>query len=115
MCVLKLTRNLKKKLKPTQKFQQKISKKKKQGGYDESYHKGEIQWAHLDAGGYYNVKLNKMKIGDNQEFSGGFGSTIVDSGTTYSYFPHTMYNEMKQQVMSICSDKRYDFFYSFLT
>jgi len=40
--------------------------------------------------------------GEDYTVSGGFGRTIVDSGTTFSYFPSRIFRSMKTKLAAFC-------------
>eukprot|EP00439_Symbiodinium_sp_Y106_P084967 s128_g27.t1 len=74
------------------------------GGFNESLNTATVQWIPLTLHGFYSVSLLKMIIEGpgGSELSGGFGHTIVDSGTTYTYLPDGLYRELKETVKSYC-------------
>jgi len=77
------------------------------GGYDSSYHinpDAPIDYFPLKADSkFYVVDLTKMAFKDKVVASGGFGRTIVDSGTTYSYFPTPVYRAFRDTIYNHCS------------
>ncbi|CAD7942338.1 unnamed protein product [Amoebophrya sp. A120] len=78
------------------------------GGYNSTYHDpidAPITYVPLGANSkFYVVSLSEIKIG-GQSISGNYGRTIVDSGTTYSYFPSRQYRTLKSQLYNQCKGR----------
>lgn len=83
------------------------------GGYNVSYHSPQmaIQWMPLTLGRYYTVTLDSISIGGQtpqepvQLIASGpetFGQAMVDSGTTYSYFPDDIFLKLDAAVHAYC-------------
>lgn len=90
------------------------------GGYNNSFHKGanendgSIQWIRLRPAHYHFVFPTGVSIiGDVAKDKGitvawgqkHLGVTIVDSGTTYTYFPRPLYNALLDEISSFCSTR----------
>lgn len=75
------------------------------GGWNESYHTGEIGWTDLDiGGGYYNIMVSGMSVdGRALKSLNSNGWSIVDSGTTYVYMGRTQYQELRGAIESYCA------------
>jgi len=86
------------------------------GGFDESFHvPGEtIQWTPMRAEHYYFAFPEGISLvpaagteGPVKEVvpqsNSQFGITIIDSGTTYSYFPGPIYRKMVQDITTYCA------------
>eukprot|EP00923_Selenidium_pygospionis_P054654 GHVN01095235.1.p1 GENE.GHVN01095235.1~~GHVN01095235.1.p1 ORF type:complete len:575 (-),score=65.09 GHVN01095235.1:281-1855(-) len=69
----------------------------------------EVAWAQVRSKSSYTIEISEMtfngrKLGGNKK---EFGSTVVDSGTTYSYFPPHVFKRMAEEMEDVCSkDKR---------
>jgi len=85
------------------------------GGYNSSYHRGGsdgkgIQWVRLRPERYHFVFPVGVTIGDAGDGRGvsaawgqqHLGVSIVDSGTTYSYFPQPLYVAILEQINRYC-------------
>ncbi|CAE7357824.1 A39 [Symbiodinium pilosum] len=72
------------------------------GGFNESLNSAGVKWIPLSVQGFYSISLTKMVVEGGAEISGGFGHTIVDSGTTYTYLPERLYRQLKDAVKSYC-------------
>mmetsp|Transcript_3993 Transcript_3993/g.9770 ORF Transcript_3993/g.9770 Transcript_3993/m.9770 type:complete len:835 (-) Transcript_3993:152-2656(-) len=80
------------------------------GGYNSSYHLPTADSAitYVPLGGdskFYVVSLQGVSISGQAVGGGGFGRTIVDSGTTYTYFPSRQYRVLKQKLYKLCEGK----------
>jgi len=74
------------------------------GGYNTSYHTGLLRWMPLMLSGYYEVTLDSLSI-DGHAFAQGaesFGRVVVESGTTYTYFPEAIFNKLDAALHSYC-------------
>ena len=68
------------------------------GGYDAAFHAGnQMWWIPLTIDSFYSVPLTRMRVG-NSNIGSVFGRTIMDSGTTLSYFPGSIYRALAEQV-----------------
>mmetsp|Transcript_8130 Transcript_8130/g.22067 ORF Transcript_8130/g.22067 Transcript_8130/m.22067 type:complete len:555 (-) Transcript_8130:128-1792(-) len=78
------------------------------GGYNSSIHlPGDILWLPLVVRSYYAIQLSQVAIeGGGVVLDGGFGQTIVDSGTTYTYLPNSLYRKLDAEVRGYCSKNR---------
>ncbi|CAJ1404262.1 unnamed protein product, partial [Effrenium voratum] len=74
------------------------------GGYDTSYHTGRLQRIPLNPGGFYGVGLSAMKV--NGQTITSWGSTMIDSGTTYTYMRSSNYRALSSAIESYCSGGR---------
>jgi hypothetical protein len=94
------------------------------GDVDTSLHTGPVQWAALTVSGYYGVGLTGLAVGDPGPgaLSGGGGdasieidvssfsasgggagrTTIVDSGTTFTYLPRAVYRPFLAALAAWC-------------
>ncbi|CAD7937107.1 unnamed protein product [Amoebophrya sp. A25] len=79
------------------------------GGYNSSYHEpvdAPIRYVPLGANSkFYVVSLSKTKVGGTLLPAANYGRTIVDSGTTYSYFPTAVFRSLRKQLYSQCQGK----------
>jgi len=72
------------------------------GGYNESYHTGPTIYFPLSlSSGYYGVPLQSMRV-NGVEVHNRFGSTMIDSGTTYVYMGSGPYRALKAAIESYC-------------
>jgi hypothetical protein len=82
----------------------------KNGGYffigsvNNTFHKEEINYiSYENSRNLYSVKLNDIQVNNlNLEISNEYFS-IIDSGTTVSYFPVNIFNKIKQYIYNYCS------------
>jgi len=75
------------------------------GGIDTSYHLpgATVLWVPLHVGSEYSLSLQGMSLdGSEDELLGDFGTTIVDSGTTYTYLPDPLYVKLHSAIVSFC-------------
>lgn len=73
------------------------------GGFNASYHRGDVKWVRMSTGSsYYGVSLTSMSV-DGHVVSTSFGSTIIDSGTTYVYMGSAPYNALRGAIESYCA------------
>lgn len=77
------------------------------GGYKDSVqvNGSSIAWTPLMHSRYYAVTLNSLSL-DSAIIAGTFdefGTSLVDSGTTFTYFPHAVYNRLAAALISACS------------
>lgn len=72
------------------------------GGHNSTYHTGPLHYVQLDiAMGRYGVPLSAMSVG-GVAVSNRFGSTIVDSGTTYTYMGTEPYRALRSAIEQHC-------------
>lgn len=91
------------------------------GGDSSSYHEGEVSWTPLRASYYYSVfpeTLSLVPPGEASTSEGGiaakemrgdfgsgkFGITIMDSGTTVTYFPEQLFNDLVDALDMYCKE-----------
>jgi hypothetical protein len=84
------------------------------GGYNSSYHSRKddaesIQWVTMHASHYYYISPSGMSLGKSGSVgvvsgSTDFGVTIVDSGTTFTYFPEAVYDALSDSISQYCSE-----------
>jgi len=79
------------------------------GGWNRSNHvdRTGVQWIPLSHTGYYSVKPQKLLIGGMDL---GFrpeqlGKTLVDSGTTFTYFPQEVFGTLTSALIAACEAK----------
>jgi len=82
------------------------------GGYDTSYHRPgqEVQWTPMRAAHYYFVFPEGLALLGSGGVApkvvamtnGEFGVTIIDSGTTYTYFPGPVFRTLVGDLLSYC-------------
>ncbi|CDW82204.1 aspartic protease pm5 [Stylonychia lemnae] len=73
------------------------------GGYDKQSHISEIQWIPLLNKGGYEVQANGISI--NNHFIAGsdeYKTAFIDSGTTFTYFPPTLYEAVVYHMKWFC-------------
>eukprot|EP01112_Ceratiomyxa_fruticulosa_P021688 TRINITY_DN771_c0_g1_i1.p1 TRINITY_DN771_c0_g1~~TRINITY_DN771_c0_g1_i1.p1 ORF type:complete len:446 (-),score=56.81 TRINITY_DN771_c0_g1_i1:312-1649(-) len=70
------------------------------GGYDEDSVVGEIGYTNVISKTYYVVSLNSVSIGGVPVITSGFGSVIVDSGTSFLLVPTKVYGQIKSLFQS---------------
>jgi len=82
------------------------------GNYNDSYHTQPVQWTTLHAWDYYFVGPSGMALRSPEGHltpinitRKDFGPTIIDSGTTYTFFPPAVYNTLKQMIDNYCANK----------
>jgi len=72
------------------------------GGHNESYHTSPVQYTPMLLNrGYYGVSLTGMKV-DGNLVATRFGSSMVDSGTTYTYMGSTPYRQLRDAIITYC-------------
>jgi hypothetical protein len=86
------------------------------GGYNDSYHAaaekgGGISWVSMHASHYYYVTPTGLSLQGASPVqvvigSTSFGYTIVDSGTTFSYFPEAVYAPLVSAIRLHCEEGR---------
>ena len=73
------------------------------GGFDSKTHKSEIIWTNMQIMQFYKVFPVSCEIA-GQTIATDFGKTIVDSGTTLTYFPTAFYKALKEQINISCKN-----------
>ncbi|CAE7414791.1 unnamed protein product [Symbiodinium natans] len=80
------------------------------GGYDSRYAAlgSHMQWLPLHHTGYYGVELKSIMfdthvVGSSEEFK---GRTVVDSGTTFTYFPAKVFHALRESIIATCQGSR---------
>jgi len=81
------------------------------GGYNASLHTAALQWIPLTFGRYYEVVLSSMDVGGADGMPSNvigvgqdaFGVAMLDSGTTYTYFPDDIYLKLDAAIVSYCA------------
>ncbi|CAJ1376652.1 unnamed protein product [Effrenium voratum] len=79
------------------------------GGYDSSYNApGEtLSWVNLHHVGYYGVGLQQIIFdGIVVATQRSFGTTVVDTGTTFTYLPQEIYYSLEQALTNRCSNEK---------
>eukprot|EP00929_Paragymnodinium_shiwhaense_P014567 TRINITY_DN122487_c0_g1_i1.p1 TRINITY_DN122487_c0_g1~~TRINITY_DN122487_c0_g1_i1.p1 ORF type:complete len:541 (-),score=70.64 TRINITY_DN122487_c0_g1_i1:7-1629(-) len=69
------------------------------GGYNNSYHRGQIQYVPF-LGNRYSVELLTMKI--EAKTVSNFRTTVIDSGTTYTYMGSEPYWGLRNEIEHHC-------------
>lgn len=87
------------------------------GGYDSSYHVGAesgggINWVSMHASHYYYITPIGLSLQGASPVevvigSTNFGYTIVDSGTTFSYFPEAVYAPLVSALRLHCEQEQH--------
>ncbi|CAK9025859.1 Aspartic proteinase 39 [Durusdinium trenchii] len=77
------------------------------GGYDPSFvvpgHR--LQWLPMHAAGYFGVTLQKLSCGLQVVGTQlDFGTTVLDSGTTFTYLPEQVYNALLTALKTQCAN-----------
>mmetsp|Transcript_20687 Transcript_20687/g.48318 ORF Transcript_20687/g.48318 Transcript_20687/m.48318 type:complete len:461 (+) Transcript_20687:58-1440(+) len=76
------------------------------GGYDSRYAApgSRLQWTPLHHSGYYGVALKSLSFGGQvwAQPQDSLGRTVVDSGTTFTYFPQKVYDALRQAISAKC-------------
>lgn len=74
------------------------------GGVNKTNHLEDIQYINFIKGSYYKVQLNNILINKNNiAIPKDPYFTIIDSGTTVSYFPNKIYNDLIKRTNEYCS------------
>lgn len=65
-----------------------------------------IAWMQIRSQLSYTIHIVEMSLNGRSIGTSGrdFGDTVVDSGTTYSYFPPNVYNALTEEFSNICSN-----------
>eukprot|EP01057_Protomagalhaensia_wolfi_P006096 Protomagalhaensia_wolfi_Nauph_80__6095@NODE_865_length_1931_cov_35_249471_g652_i0_p1_GENE_NODE_865_length_1931_cov_35_249471_g652_i0NODE_865_length_1931_cov_35_249471_g652_i0_p1_ORF_typecomplete_len575_score79_01Asp/PF00026_23/2_9e23Asp/PF00026_23/2_7e14TAXi_N/PF14543_6/3_8e31TAXi_C/PF14541_6/4_4e03TAXi_C/PF14541_6/1_7e03TAXi_C/PF14541_6/1_3e19_NODE_865_length_1931_cov_35_249471_g652_i0781802 len=62
----------------------------------------EIVWAPIISDSNYQIPFHRISLLGTDLVTGGFGEVLVDSGTTYSYFPHDVYRTLSRALLDLC-------------
>lgn len=74
------------------------------GGWNASYHRGEIGWTPVIAKGTYAVTLTSMSVAGTPLGPGiNFKHTIIDSGTTHVYMGSKPYRTLRGAIEKYCA------------
>lgn len=77
------------------------------GGYSPENHVNgtQVQWIPLVHSGYYSVTPIALELGGVPLVSGreNFGTSLVDSGTTFTYFPTQVFNRLTASLIAACT------------
>jgi len=79
------------------------------GGYSTWYHEDHVHWMPMRASKYYFAFPDTLSFltedeSDSFVMHGDFGVTIVDSGTTYTYFPRPLFNNVVSSLTRYCQE-----------
>lgn len=76
------------------------------GGYNSAHHlsSSDIQWARMRPSQYYFVFTQMLQVEDVPVAAdpNEFGATIIDTGTTLSYFPGIVYDTLVSDLRAYC-------------
>ncbi|OMJ71268.1 hypothetical protein SteCoe_30569 [Stentor coeruleus] len=82
------------------------------GGYNNSWHKGNISWTGYYDESFYAVKMDKLKLNETKievkssDFSSQYTTgTIIDSGTTFTYLSSKIYTALYKDFEKFCEEK----------
>ncbi|CAL1146693.1 unnamed protein product [Cladocopium goreaui] len=71
------------------------------GGPNTSYHRGEVKHLKMRlSGGFFNVQLTELSIAGS--IATDFRNTIIDSGTTWTYFGSRPYQTIRKGIEDFC-------------
>merc|ERR1712032_460911 len=75
------------------------------GGHSEATHRSTLQWIPMDSTTYYKVEVSQLALGNIVLGAGmeAFGSALVDSGTTFTYFPTGIFRRVVAAIEAYCS------------
>ncbi len=75
------------------------------GGVNRTYHNEEVKYIPFYSNsGFYKVKLNDVIVNSKHfEIKENEYYTVIDSGTTISYFPRELYKNVEKQINEFCS------------
>jgi len=72
------------------------------GGQNRSYHTGEVKYIKMRlSGGFFNVQLTRISIAGTA--AENFRNTIIDSGTTWTYFGTQPYQAIRNGIEAFCN------------
>ena len=66
----------------------------------------DIVWTDMTVGNFYNLQPQKISV-HGESVGTSFGTTIVDSGTTFTYFPSNIYKSIKTAISRNCETKQF--------
>lgn len=73
------------------------------GGYDADLSVGRLQWLPLHHTGYFGVGLQQLSCEEQKVGApSDFGTTVLDTGTTFTYFPEPVYQAMRLALKTHC-------------
>jgi hypothetical protein len=76
------------------------------GGWHEEYNLNGSKevWLDLDHAGYYSVSPSSLSLGGEPIVQGSinFGMSLVDSGTTFTYFPADVFERLTKALVAHC-------------
>nr|BAU16177.1 cathepsin E [Cynops pyrrhogaster] len=78
------------------------------GGIDSSHFLGELNWVPVTAQGYWQIKLDNIKVGDEVAFCQDGCQAIVDTGTSMITGPPADIVELQDQIGATAVDGEYD-------
>lgn len=61
-----------------------------------------IVWTPIISDSNYQIPFHRITLLNRELASGGFGEVLVDSGTTYSYFPDSVYRALSRALLDLC-------------
>eukprot|EP01055_Gregarina_sp_Pseudo9_P002273 Gregarina_sp_Pseudo_9__2272@NODE_25_length_5633_cov_38_635860_g23_i0_p1_GENE_NODE_25_length_5633_cov_38_635860_g23_i0NODE_25_length_5633_cov_38_635860_g23_i0_p1_ORF_typecomplete_len568_score127_86Asp/PF00026_23/1e37TAXi_N/PF14543_6/4_5e30TAXi_C/PF14541_6/5_8e03TAXi_C/PF14541_6/1_7e20_NODE_25_length_5633_cov_38_635860_g23_i025894292 len=61
-----------------------------------------IVWTPIISDSNYQVPFHRITLLNRELAAGGFGEVLVDSGTTYSYFPDAVYRALSRALLDLC-------------
>lgn len=74
------------------------------GAVNTTYHLDEIKYlSYENTRNLYSVKLMDILINRKDTYINSEYFTVIDSGTTVSYFPRDLYSKLKKEVNEFCS------------
>ena len=79
------------------------------GEINNTFHREEITYLKMEKiSFFFSLNMNKIYVNDKMitKYSKNKYSLIIDSGTTISYFPEEIFNEMVTNIKSICSSSQ---------
>ena len=76
------------------------------GEINNTFHKEKINYIKMERSSmFYSITMNNIYINDKKlnSYKKSKYQTIIDSGTTISYFPNEVYNEILETINNICN------------
>lgn len=75
------------------------------GGDNEKYHTAGVNWIPMGIKGYYSVRPKSMMVDDRlvAAMATDFGMAVVDTGTTLTYFPPAVFNNLIAAIDAYCA------------
>lgn len=77
------------------------------GGINTAYHTGSVSYTPITLESYYVMRINSVAVGSSTLSSGFPLLTILDSGTTYTYVPQALYNDMATALINAGMSRNY--------